>query len=556
MPTIDELIDISHGKPFSELLITSQEVYITEITIDLLWFYQFDRVILDQWGNPSLPGTFEYSAQADEEAKLPVESISFSADGETFTSAEPSKVLISSVRGSRGTKRSYIVWFDTKKARGRFVRMRYRAYGPMFKLRILLPLTRVKAFESSKMIQAYGKRVIKNNAQQYNAAVIGGSNSVMRYGWVKGLSQAEVSVNQNVSLGASQMTMLASRLAELDGTNVDVLFFNTVVNEYRPMQYESYDRNLAKDAIRQGLVWCKANDVLPVFLIWPQLHYMRDEKVGQTKFNPRDHYRDICEDFGIPYIDCYELLHKVADGWNRPVSTLFLDDAHTLHHVAQVLGASVRGASVKLIERIDKQIGAINSTSPSVASLEAVLLEETLESPAEYKIREVSTSLISRLMLTIEEGNPLEVRIHDDWEVVGFMINARNCNGSIEITGEVVQTVRADFSKYLGEDGFPFVCVRSLQTPVTPKDGVIKISCVNPEPWHQPDELAGKTLSTVSIGDTRHIEIAELIIRSKVPMTSAMRVGINKLDLTDDCLLDFALSSPNSASESNDASWT
>lgn len=529
----DPMIEISFGRPLD--VAAGPGADRTASTLDLLRHYSFAVLILDQWGEPHEPGSYGAVAGPDAPTELPDITIETSADGAAYTPVSDAAVTLSSVKGSLGSRRSYILKFGAA-AGGRYLRLTYPASGPTFRARIRIPERDARSHENSKAIDSL--LPVKNSAdRRYKALVVGDSNSVMRYGWVRGLDQGDIDVIANKSLGASHLTVAIDRLADSTEFRPDVVVLNSVVNEYLPPRSTNYDLEVAEQAVKYVQAWCAEKSAVPVFIIWPHLHH---DNALPDDVHPRDFYATMCEKIGMPYIDAWAIVEELAAGWERTVPSLFLDAAHLLGQPAQVVGAAISKLISGFLDGLDgTSWGSVVNTDAVHDFQSLPIVGNTSAETAGTTLRAVETSLISKDMLTIHTGQSAEVRVPEGWDVVGYLINARACSGSISLKGKNEVRRRADFGQYQGHSGFPFVCARSLETPVGPADGIVLVSCVDPSPGDEPDGLASPSIDR-DLDGNRQIEIAQLILRSRSKALPTLRLTAKELDLTTRLDLSFA----------------
>lgn len=529
--------DVAHGKPIDE---STPEEGIAEYSIDLLWRYRFPWLILDRWN----PGQVEAGLHGDREEN-PVANLEVSLDGVTYKKVVVTETLVLSDKGSLGTHRSLHLIFD-QDVTFRYIRFRVPVNSWVYRIRANISSSQIVPMESSKLIE---RMPLTNRTMMESspvrASVIGGSNSVMRYGWTKGLQSGGVTLVENASLGSSSNAILGTRLPDLTDKSVDVLILNSTVNEYFPIRDRVYDMDLSRQYVRHIQAWCAQNDVLPVFLIYPQRRVLDDIAAGREHFDQESYCIEMCEDLQIPYINVFHLARELSAGWNRPLPSMYKDDAHLNHPAAQALGASV-GARVWNFWRtnrasLTKKINAKHLTHDfeKIVVAESVTAKNNVDNA--FEVRRMKTSIVDQNMVTITGGHTLSVEVPDGWEVVGYTMNARRCNSSIKISGKNTLVRRADFAGYKGKDGFPFVCARSLTQPVSPLDGVVKFSCVEPELWHEHDEITNLKLGNTKT-DAMEIELSEVIIRQKARTRPYLRIADLDLDLTKNANVDFALS--------------
>ena len=107
-PTMGAVIfyDVAQGKP---LTVSGDPRSGITRTVDLLWQYKFTWIIIDRWTEDAL----ELSDEDDTDSN-PLSVTELSTDGENFTPAAISRVVLCSEKGSRGTHRSLQLFFPKK----------------------------------------------------------------------------------------------------------------------------------------------------------------------------------------------------------------------------------------------------------------------------------------------------------------------------------------------------------------------------------------------------------------------------------------------------------
>lgn len=528
--------DVAHGKP----LHTSgdPDTHVTR-TVDLLWQYRFSWIIIDRWAETGIHVPDEHDGDLN-----PLTSIEMSVDGELFKSIAVSAVILCSEKGSHGTHRSLQLMFS-EEVPGRYIRITYRQPGWLLSVRAGLRPSQVASMETSPGIERMpvpNREMMIHNPLR--AAILGDSNSVMRHGWVRGLASGGIRVNENVSLGSSSNAMLASRLPGIKDPNLDVLFINSTVNEYIPIRDRAYDLELSRQFVRHAQSWCARHDVLPVFMIYPQRRVLDDIAAGRQHFDQESYCLEMGEDLQIPYVNVFELARQLSKNWQRPLPSLYRDEAHLNHPTAQVLGAAIATSVWHLTRTSSPQIRSRVSEKHLTHDFRVVPLAGCVHdtgdsSVSSLSVRHVKTSIVDQEMVTIRGDGHLSVPIPEGWEVVGYTINARRCNSSIQISGDNTLRRRADFAGYEGAEGFPFVCVRSLTKPIAPVDGTVLISCLPPTSHHESDEITNGTPPSIRQSESE-IEISELVIRERVRRNKYRRVSGIELDLTRATSLRFA----------------
>lgn len=492
-------------------------------TTDLLWPYSFEWVTIDRWTSENVE-----VEEAFERVAMPELRLEISRDGTVFEEVIPDYGLISSDKGSKGTHRSVRLMFP-KKMFGRYFRITYRQGDWTYKLRASLTSSEILAQEKAKFVELLP---IESSSKPIRASVLGDSNSVMRYGWVKGLPMGGIEVVENVSLGSSSNAIHATQIPNLSRTDIDVLFIQTTVNEYSPIRDRIYDVDLSRQMIRHVQSWSSQHGITPIYVIQPHRRGLDDVAAGRTPFDQEQYCIEVCEDLGILYINGFSMLRELSALWGRPEESMYADPAHLTHPHAQALGASIAKRTCELMSgsvglELDSEDVGHKSHDFRIIDLEQV------NSSPNVARRRITNSLIDQEMLYVTGDDEISVPVPDGWEVVAFTMNARSCNASIRFTGQTELIRRADFAGYQGLEGYPFVCVRSLMHPVRPRNGVVLISAVAPSEAHEVDEICNKTIPTLSHQDLC-LEISQIVIREIERTRSYARSGRKILDLSRD----------------------
>lgn len=326
-----------------------------------------------------------------------------------------------------------------------------------------------------------------------------------------------------------------------------MLLIDTTVTEYRPMRVGAYDRELSRQMVRHAQAWAAEHGALPIFIIYPHRYYLDDLGNGIANFDPAAYFRELCEDIDLPYIDGFELLQQMADRWRRPVESLYMDEAHLSPGIAQILGAAIGERVWRFVSHEMGQATYDISHQTLAHPFKCVELVDVARpalanSGEEVTSRNVVTSLLEQPMITVFKNEPVTVPVPEGWEVVALTINARRCNGAVRLTGANEVSRRMDFAKYEGETGYPFVCVRSLVTPVVPKNGYVTMECVDPQDDFEPDEITNAVMPTES-PELGEIEVGQFVIRCMDRTDPYVRVRGVRLNLTPGVDLSFAFAS-------------
>lgn len=528
-------VDVAAGKPLS----TSKRGLVIQQDVDLLWRYKFNWIIIDRWGLGEAD-----LIDTNEGFELPIASVEYSVDGEIFAAPAISRTNLVSTKGSSGNLQSLQVHF-AQPVHCQFLRIRFEQHGITYRVRASQRDYQLEPAERSKLVcdlPVPNKGMINSN--MVRAAVVGDSNSVMRFGWIRGIELAGIDVVQNVSLGSSSNAILATQVENITATNLDVLIVNSTVNDYVPLRDGTYDLKLAKDFVRNIQIWCASNNVVPVFLIYPHRRGLDDVEAGRRTFDQDAYCIELCEDLDLPYINVSELFESIAKAWGRPLREFYLDPAHLNHPTAQALGSIVGERIWRFMKFEQNQVRKDVSTKSlaqgfHIVDLDPVEIFAQLDTGERIELgeRRIENSIVSQRMINLKSGTTATVDVPDGYEVVAFTMNARRCNAGIRVSGVNSVSRRADFGKYGGADGFPFVCVRSFETAVQPKNGQITIECVAPETWFEPDEISNAEIQSIPSQELE-LEISQLVLRKTYRDAPYMRIKGIDMDLTPQCRTD------------------
>src|SRR5699024_6650903 len=161
----------------------------------------------------------------------------------------------------------------------------------------------------------------------------------------------------------------------------------------------------------------------------------------------------------------------------RERSSFFLDTAHLNNFTAQLIGRAISRTVGQLkSQKLFENITTARQLTREFKVVDVATLD-TFANDAGYVNRHVSNSLITQDFIGLRIDQRLEFEIEDDWEVVGYRLNARRCNASLRIEGDITINRRAAFRRYDPSDqSSPFVCARALPYPIRPKDGKVVFS--------------------------------------------------------------------------------
>lgn len=531
--------DVANGKPFSSVERVVDGRNVRTDTIDLLWRYNFDWLVFDRWTASEIDVPVP-NTQVD----APEIAIEFSNDGTNYLQSEVTHGIISSDKGSLGTHRSIRTIFEAP-GNGRYIRISYETSRWTYKIRAILLLRQAIVQEQSKLVENLPLDYLPSlEGLPVRASILGDSNSVKRYGWVKGIPLGGVEIVENVSLGSSSNSIHATQLQNLKNTDIDVLYVQTTVNEYTPMRDRIYDANLSRQMIRHVQSWAAKYDVVPIYVIMPHRRAIDDIAAGLTPFDHEAYCIEVCEELRIPYVNGFALVREISAAWGRDESSLFSDPAHLNHPAAQALGAAIGARTKDFLQNEWEPKHGHSSSEILTHEFQVLQLgDEAIVSRGYLGRRQLVTSLVNQEMIELRGDSKVYVPVPSGWEVVAFTANARSCNASIRIQGENKVLRRADFTGYQGLEGSAFVCVRSLIHPVRPANGGVTISCARPTSAHERDEVTHKVAPEIAVG-ALHLEISQLIIRRIARTEPYLRVMEVPLNLTKSMSMNFLSRNP------------
>lgn len=510
-------INISRGKPITHSGIDAR----VEQKIDLLWPYHLSRLAVDTWMNGQAETTTETS---DFERLITVRT---SLDGQHWTDQEP-KWVPASDKSTLGSGPTFVAILK-RPVFTRFVAVVLRGFNKKIQVRCLSNSASVIKDESQKYSMG---STTERAANDVGVMVVGGSNTVMRYGWSKAISESPTQVRAAAALGASSNIFAVRTLADHPNPDAEVLLYNANVIEYPLMKFGDYDFELARDATKHVLAYCDEHKLFPINIIWPEQNYIDAAEAGDYQLAADSYFANLSYELSIPYVDGYQVLKVVQESLRRDRRSLFRDTAHLNHFTAQIIGRAIS----KLVGQL-KTEGTLNNRTTAqqlTRAFKAIDVSEWEHTDAHlhYSPKSVSNSLITQSFVQLRAQHPVTLRIPHGWELVGYLLNARNSNASICLEGEGNLSKRASFKAFNSSpNAAPFVCVRALPYPLRPNaNGEIKVSVVTPSATDFPDRLlsgAGE-LNT----NQQSIEIGQFILRKTVGDQKRAMVSGLELDLT------------------------
>ncbi|MGP5616378.1 hypothetical protein [Corynebacterium casei] len=357
--------------------------------------------------------------------------------------------------------------------------------------------------------------------------LVGGSNTVMRYGWSRAMMASPTRVSAKAALGASSNIFAIRTLMDHPNPDAEVLIFNANVTEYPLMKLGDYDFELARDAYKHILSYCQDRQLFPINLIWPEQNYLDAKASGDLTLAADTYFSSLSLELSVPFIDGFRILEWLQGAFNRERSSLFLDRDHLNNFTAQTIGRAISKTVMELKnEEKLRNAGIAHQLTREFEALE--LPTQVSTSTGGLETRTVSNSLITQDFVVLTADSSLTVEVDDEWEVVGYLLNARHCNASIRVWGESGVARRASFRRYNPDEAAsPFVCARALPFPVRPKNGKVVLSIVAPTEDDYLDRLfAGENKFE------RHeleIEIGQLFLRGR--QSNKLRIAVPGMDL-------------------------
>lgn len=510
------LVDVSQGKPVANYRNGNR----VGLSTDLLWPYHLPRIAVDSWlldESTDVPRTDEAAWSFE---------IRTSLDGQKWTVQEVTWVL-GSKKSTLGTGPTFVAILKSIPV-ARYVSVKYDDQHLDVRLRCFSNEELLLSDEKQKYSMG---SVLSGQPNDVGVLLVGGSNTVMRYGWAKALAETPTRVEAAAALGASSNIFAVRTLKDHPNPIADVLLYNANVIEYPLMRYGEYDFELARDATKYVLAYCEEKQLFPINVIWPEQDYIDAADIGDFKFAADTYFSNLSYELSMPFIDGYRVLRVVQQRLGRKRASLFRDQAHLNHFTAQLIG---RGIS-KLVSQLKSENAFAKRTTAEQLSRAFEVFDLVDHCVAandkETRIKQVSNSLISQQFVELGPNRSLTLEIGEDWEVVGYLINARHCNASIMLEGKTTVVKRAAFKGFNPDpEAAPFVCTRALPFPIRPSNGKIKVSMVAPSSVDIPDMLLAG--AGVSDPDEQTIEIGQLILRSLVHNEKRASVSGFSLDLT------------------------
>lgn len=517
------LVNVARFKPQTSLIQGGER----QIELDMQWPYRMHRVVLD-------------SDVVEEHMAIDLSMFHFSmetsVDGKNWLNTDESWIP-SSPKSRQGTGPSFVCIMK-EAVLSRYVRIRIPVEIANPRLRALSIQSDLQNTENQKYLI---KDELKENIRTVSVGIVGDSNTVMRYGMKRSLDTGNAKLEFDAALGASSILFAARTLDELNFGKPDALVINANVVEHLLMQDPTYDHQLGLDAVKYILSICLKHKMFPVRVIWPELKYINVRaNDSHSSIAPDTYFGNQSELLGIPFIDGYRLLDRLAEAWTRTHVSLFKyrDEAHLSHMPSQIIGRGIR----RLLEDM-KQSGELEQLSlSSITSRAFVMAGLTSHSTRTFRrhtvrIHEVNTSLIRQKFVELKLGDSLEVPIPEGFEVVGYLINARRCNATIGISGINSVSKRVNFTGYQDdEQAYPFVCVRTLPEPVRPVNGLVTVRCDPFDVSDYPDNIS-REVASVQDGQDRQLHIGDLVLRSIDEREPIIRTTLDDLDLTDRVVL-------------------
>lgn len=510
-------INVSRGKPN----VCNEIDGGVDQTVDLLWPYHLSRIAIDTWLSSEGDATTEIS---DFERLL---SVKTSLDGQKWTARNP-KWVPASDKSTLGTGPTFVAIFNGP-IFNRFIRIGFSGVNKKVQIRCLSNPSTVMKDESQKYSMGSTSERSENDV---GVIVVGGSNTVMRYGWSKAMAESPTQVKAAAALGASSNIFAVRTLADHPSPDAEVLLYNANVIEYPLMKFGDYDYELARDATKHVLAYCHEHELFPINVIWPEQNYIDAAESGDFQLAADTFFANLSHELSMPYIDGYRVLKVVQETLNRDRHSLFRDTAHLNHFTAQLIGRAISKLVGEL--KADGTLSTRTTARQLTRNFKAIDVSawEHTDAHLHYSPKSVSNSLITQNFVQLRAEHPVTVKIESGWELVGYLLNARNSNASISLEGEERISKRAAFKGFNSSpDAAPFVCVRALPFPLQPNsDGEIEVSVVSPSK----EDFQDRLLSGAGESDPSQqtIEMGQLILRQEVAEQRRAMVSGIELDLT------------------------
>lgn len=507
------LVDISRGKTVSQKKNFSQSV----LSTDLLWPYHIPRIAIDSW----ILDQDDDIARRNEAAWS--FEISTSLNGQEWTIQEATWVL-GSKKSTLGTGPTYVAILKSTPV-ARFVSIKYEDLGLDIRLRCFCNEEMLLSDEKQKYSMG---SVLASQPTDTGVVLVGGSNTVMRYGWSKALAESPTRVEAAAALGASSNIFTVRTLKDHPNPQAEVLLYNANVIEYPLMKFGDYDFELARDATKNVLAYCHHHQLFPINVIWPEQDFIDAADAGDYILAADTYFENLSRELSMPFIDGYRVLKVLQAQLGRSRKSLFRDQAHLNHFPAQLIGRAIS----KLVGQLKSEDAFARLNTAGQLSRAFKTIDVSVHGIAEDQLamrtKSVSNSLITQEFVELEPNRAITISIDDGWEVVGYLINARHCNASIKIEGERTITKRAAFKGFNPDPmASPFVCARALAFPIRPVNGTVSVSLTTPAPDDIPDMLL--VGSGTHNPDEQLIELGQLILRSTD--SSEKRVLVRDIDL-------------------------
>ena len=251
--------------------------------------------------------------------------------------------------------------------------------------------------------------------------VFGTSNSLLRGGWVEGLSEAlGEGVVDNLSVGMCPSTRFAAH-ADIDIGRYDAVFFDSVPND-EVLLNSGFDDVELDDLL--GQIFCEISRCAPLFVMG---FCVSDYLYSPSQAFQR--HQRLCSAAGGQFIDVRDLVLELSERYGRPAEALYDDHpAHPHRALAREIGYII-GAS---LSQILPPVSRPNHTSDTV--VQSAFARATLDSQifAGYEKVSASTSLLTKEFIRLRGGESVSF---PSSRLVGLYLNLGTANAVLRLHG-------------------------------------------------------------------------------------------------------------------------
>lgn len=319
------------------------------------------------------------------------------------------------------------------------------------------------------------KQIIEINTEdQINTIILGTSNSLMSAGYTSSLSENNLSIQHNISLGSSHSPMVPFQIDNsiLNKKN-HILIYDIAVNEQRALNSNLYNLELSKNIFKMLLNWCYKRNILPIILIMPN-----SNSINNKNKEIENHYINLCTQYSIPYFNGFSFIKMLSKKWNREMDTFFRDPAHLNKLIAQILGFNLSRSIKRLFNRILTPNLVYSSIIENTFEFYSIDLSEFAKKES-IIFRE--TSLIKTTLVKLQDKDTLTFRVKKKSILVGFVINMYHCNADLRITSGKNSIIKRLTSSQFNIEKNLTLVVWSMVIPFNITDEKLTISIENTE---------------------------------------------------------------------------